>query len=441
MHRTTWYAIPIVGLVVLSSGLGIWSYHLNADKQALVAQSDAEYSAAFHGLVSDMSSLRQRLGESEVSGDTTGFQACSRDIWRLCYGAQNEMAKLPVELTPMHNTQAFLSSLANQSQSWLTDNVSPTDPKVLKQVDSYYNQATKLNSQLQSIQAKVLNGGLGWVAVNRAVNQKNGYHTGDNQIVDGFQTMDKGLGTFTEAAGVGSHVEGTKSTMKPYQGKTITPTAAIQKVASMLNVTKTSDWKTSTSSLGAQGPAYMISGSTPYGSMTAVVTRAGGRVLSIHRDAQVANDHFGFATAQSKAADWLKQQGFGACSPEIANEYQNVGYFVFVPMTKNGLAVSSPISVNMGLDNGELLSFDTQAYYRNPVPTVAPARKYSAATLRTKLNPQFVVEQSRDVVLKTSSGQVHSAVQFIGSHGGSTYSVVLDATTGKQLSATQLSYS
>lgn len=440
MHRTTWYAIPIVGLAVLASGLGIWTYRLHADRQALVTQSDAQYSAAFHGLVSDMNQLTERLGESEVSSDKVGFAACSRDIWRLCYAAQTEIAKLPVELMPMHNTQAFLSALANESDTWMAGNTSTKDPKVLKQVDNFYGQATKLQGELDSVQGKVLGEGLGWVAVNRAINQKKGYHTGDNQIVDGFRTMEKGLTTFSETADLGSQVEGTHkpSTSKP-QGAVITPSAAIHKVAAMLGVTKPQAWKTTTSSLGQSQTVYMISGQTPGGPISAVVTRRGGHVLVVHRDRSVASDHFGFSRGENQAISWLQKQGFGALTPEIANEYDNVGYFVLVPKTRNGIAIESPISVNVALDNGEVLALDTQAYYRNPMPTHVPKHKYSAKYLRTKLNPQLTVEEEKNVIVHNSKGQPTSAIEFIGMHGKRTYGVLMDAVTGKEISVRQLS--
>ena len=439
MHRTTWFAIPIVGLVVLCSGLGVWSYRLNNERQALVYQSDAQYSAAFHSLVSDMDHLTERLGESEVSTDQTGFASCAQDIWRLSYAGQTEISKLPIELMPMHHTQAFLTALANQSNAWMTNKSSPRDPKVLKQVNNYYQRATSLKTELQSIQGKVLNGGLGWVAVNRAIHQNGGYHTGDNQIIDGFRTMDKGLTTFSETASLGSQLEGTKPPAKKPQGHTVTPTAAMNTVAAMLHVQRGRDWKTTTSNLGGQETVYLISANAGHSPVSAVVSRVGGNVLTLHEDRAVTNDKYGFAEAESRAKTWLQQNGFGTVSSEIANQSGNIGYFVFVPQTANGLAIQSPISINMALDNGDVLTLDSQAYYRNPIPTEAPKRKYSANQLQAKLNPQLRIEEVRNVVMRNQAGQVESAVQFIGVHDKQTYSVILNATTGSELSVNQIS--
>ncbi|QSO53428.1 germination protein YpeB [Alicyclobacillus curvatus] len=439
MHRTTWFAIPIALLAVLCTGLGIWSYKLNTDRQAMVNQSDAQYSAAFHSLVSDMDHLTQRLGESEVSTDQSGFAACAQDIWRLAYAGQTEISKLPVELMPMHHTQAFLTALANQSNAWIADKSSPRDPAVFKQVNNYYQRATSLKTELQSIQGKVLGSGLGWVAVNRSVNQKGGYHTGDNQVVDGFRTLEKDLTTFSETASLGSQLESTKPPVKHPQGAIVTPTTAMNKVAAMLRIERGRDWKTTTSNLGGRETVYLISGNAGHNPISAVVSRAGGNVLSLHEDRNPANGNYGFDNAENRAKAWLQQNGFGIVDAEIANQYGNVGYFVFVPQTAGGLAIQSPITINMALDNGDVLTLDTQAYYRNPVPATAPKRSYSTSQLQRKLNPQLKVEEVRNVVMRNPAGQVTSAAQFIGVHGKQTYSVILDATTGDELSVNQIS--
>ncbi|KPV43549.1 PepSY1/2 domain-containing protein [Alicyclobacillus ferrooxydans] len=439
MHRITWFAIPIVGLAVLSSGLGVWNYRLHNDRQALVAQTDAQYSSAFHSLVSDVGNIEKRLGESEVSADKAGFAACSRDIWRISFAAQNEIAKLPVELMPMHNTQAFLTALSNQSDAWLNEGATSKDPTVLKQVETYYKKAEQASTELEDVQNKILNGGLGWVGINRAMNQKNGYHTGDNQVVDGFRNLDNGLSGFSEAAALGGQVEGPASPGKTQQGPIVSPSAAMQRVAALLNVQSGKDWRTKTSNLGGVEQVYMISGSTSHGPMSAVVTRAGGKVLVLHGSRTVRSSQLGLAGAADKAESWLQKNGFGEVTTEIANEYDHVAYFVLVPKTKNGLAIDSPISVHVALDNGDILALDTQAYYRTPIPQVAPKRVYTADELRNRLNKQLNVEQVRNVVMHDNMGSVRSGVQFIGTHGGQTYSVVMDATTGKQISVRQLS--
>jgi len=434
VHRTTWIALPIIGVLVLGSGFGIWSKNVYQQRQALASETESHYAGAFHTLVADMNDLTEGLGEAQISTDATGFRRITANVWRVSYGAQNEIGRLPIELMPMHQTQSYLADLSKQSNLWMEHPELLQQSKTQATVHRYYMQSRQLTKQLQTVQTQVLNDGLQWLSAEKATNQSKG----DNQIVDGFRKMDGQLSSFVETRDIGKQVEGPAKRVKT-TGKPLSPTDAIQRVSRWVGLPSRKDWRTESTTFGGQTPMFTVTGSTKWGEIRAVATQHGGQVLSFVIDSASANDNYGFAEAEAKAKDWATQRGIGKTDVQIANQYNHIGYFVLVPWGPGGWAVDSPISIKVALNKGEVIGFDGTALVRNPVPTTVPQRIYKMATLQKKLNSNFHVETSRPVVVRDSFGAVHSGWEFTGIHDEETYRVTMDAHDGSELSIQHLS--
>lgn len=435
MHRITWIAIPLVALVAIGSGVGYWSHNMNQQRQALVNQAASQYGGAFHGLVSDMQGLTEKLGEAEISADPAGFEDSARQVWRLSYAAQSAIGQLPFDLMPMHETQGYLANLSKLATNWMDNPGQMRDKQVQSEVRSYYIKSQSLTDQLEKLQSHVLNTGLNWLAVRQSTNS----NQGDNQVIDGLRKMDSGLASFTAGSDVGAHIESTKK--KPLgSGQAISTSAAKSNVAIWLGVRPSADWKVSSSTLGGQTPAYIIAGQTKDGPLHATVTEQGGRILNLQIASSPKNDSFGFGEAEEKAKQLLRDRGFGETDIEVANQYDHTGYFILVPRGAGGAwAVDSPITVEMSLSNGDLVGLDMAAYYQYPVSKTASRRLLSVQNLQKRLSPTFHVEYARNVVVRNSAGQSRSAVQFFGTANQQTYAITMDATNGSQLRIAHLS--
>ncbi|MCL6453855.1 MAG: germination protein YpeB [Alicyclobacillus sp.] len=433
MHRTTWIALPVIGVLAVGAGVGVWTHNLVQERSALASETEAQYAGAFHGLVADMQEITERLGEAQVSSEPSGTRAIAADVWRLSYGAQLEVSRLPLQLMPMHNTQAYLASLSSQAATWMLHPESLAKAQGQTTLQHYYTESKQLNDQLARVQTEVLNKGLGWLSAEKAAQNPKG----DNQIVNGFQTMDGKLASFTEAAEVSKQTSAPESRVAP-AGKPISGPEAISRVVRWTGLAAQKDWRATPSRLGGRTPIYIVTGSSHLGPIRATVSQRGGNVLDFHIDAKPQNDQYGFAEAEDRAKNWASQRGYNRLDVERATQYDHTGYYVMVPWRAGGWVVDAPISVYVALDTGNVIGYDGRSSFVRALPTTAPTRVFSESALRAKLNPQLHVESARPVVLHDTSGMVHSAWEFLGTHDDETYRVTMDAHDGTQLSVEQL---
>ncbi|MCF8563719.1 germination protein YpeB [Alicyclobacillus tolerans] len=433
IHRATWIAIPVISAVVLGAGLGWWGYlDQYRQREALVSETEGQYASAFHGLVSDVHNLQGELGKTVITNDNTAFQGRLRDIWRLSFAAQSEIGKLPFALMPMHHMQEYLSQVSTSTEGWMKSQDKPSNAGVHKQLQKFYDESNQLSSQLSQLQGKVLGNDLHWLAAQQALNKKKT----DNQIVDGFRKIDTSASSFVESQDSPSSLQRGRTIALAGQAVVNGSTAVnnVKKFVGVPNITRVS--VTSTHK-GAYVKDYIVTGDIASGSLYAVVSQNGGHVLQLGLGHQAVKGSIDLLEAQQKSQTWLQQRGFGKVSVMDANEYDHTGYFVFAPLYDNVPNLSQGIVVKVALDSGQVISYDGSNYYYYPVRNL-PARKYTAAQLKGKLNPAMQVRMSQDVICLDENNHYQPAVAFYGTSNKETYRVFVNANTGKEMTIEQL---
>ncbi|WP_029420280.1 PepSY1/2 domain-containing protein [Alicyclobacillus macrosporangiidus] len=433
LHRTTWVAIPVLGLVLVGSGLGWWGYGQYRERQALAIETENQYENSFHNLATEVDQLQRELGKTIVSGDANRFQDHLRDVWRITYAAQTDASRLPFELMPMHQTQQFLSQVANSTNTWIEQQAKPTNASVRKQLQTYYAQAGKLNGQLRDLQATVLNNHLSWQDVNRALRT----HRTDNQVVDGFRKMDTQAGTFVESQQrVPSPVRPDTDVLS--KEPVVDAEGAKRAVRAFLGLPASTDLQVQAAKAGAPAPVYSVSGAVPAGSLTATVSQHGGHVLSMSITPKPTKGEVDFSEAEDKAAAWLTAHGFGHVENTTARQYDGTAYYVFVPVRDGAQVVTQGIMVKTDLHSGNVIGYDGTNYFMHPVQGLAP-RRLNANQLRKVLSPDLHVQMQRDVILEDPDKHWVPAVAFYGTSNDETYVVYVNANTGKEIEVEQLS--
>ncbi|MCL6592742.1 MAG: germination protein YpeB [Alicyclobacillus sp.] len=433
LHRATWAAIPIVGLVLAGSGLGWWGYTQYQQRQALAVQTENQYENIFHTLASELSDLQTELGKAQVSSNGTGFQSRLRNIWRLAFAAQTDASRLPLDLMPLHNVQQFLANVGDVAEGWMKTGANPTDPAVHQKLATLYQQAEPLTTTLQSLQAKVLDDRMPWLAVTQALRSKKG----DNQVVDGFRKMD------TMAAGYVESQQKVASPLRPdttvlAKEATVDEAGAVRSLRSFLQLPANLPLRAAKTGNGAKVPAYTVSGQLSYGTMTAQVSQQGGHVLSLSVQPSPAQGEVDFSAAEDKALQWLNQRGFGPVEVNDARQYDSTGYYVFVPVRNGAQVISQTIAVKVDLHTGQIIGYDGSNYYLHPV-TQLPARQFTTAQLQQRLNPALHVEMAKEVVLEDADQHWVPAVAFYGTANDETYCVYMNAVNGQEIEIDRLS--
>ena len=432
-HRTTLLAVPIIGLLMVGTGAGWWSsFNQSRQRQAMAVQAENLYSNAFHGLVSDMHDMDTELGKAVITSDVGTFADRLRNIWRLSYAAQSEVAKLPFSLMPMHHTQKFLSNLGDKVDVWMSQPPNPLDPKVHKQLQTFYQDSRELSSELTGLQAKVMTNNLTWVAAAQATNLKKT----DNQIVDNFRKMDTAASAFAESE------EGPNS-MQRGKSQALLKEPVVSEQTALQNFTQFSGLSAAGLRVhgtyrGAYVKDYIIDGTSKNGeSVYAIVSQHGGHVLQYSVRHAPGKGNYDFVEARQKGEKWLRDVGFGSVIATVSNQYDHVAYFVFAPEVKGIPNISRGIMVKVALDNGQIMAYDGSNYFYYPVKTI-PERRFSVRQLQAKLNPSFRVGMSQEAIALDKRTQYEPVVAFYGTANRETYCVYMNANTGKEMEIEQL---
>jgi len=446
LHRITWIALPIVGVVVLGSGLGWWGYQQYQQKQSMALQADAGYAGAFQSLRSDMNLMREELGKSTISSSSSILQSRLREIWRLSYGAQTEIGKLPLSLMPMHNVQSFLSNVSTTSDKWLDSNALPTTAVVHHELERWYGETASLGTQLENIQNTIWDKKETWQHVNEFLTTKK---KGDNQIIDGFHNIDTGAVAYVEKDTHPSSSATQRNTKPIFTSKfenRVKSADALRVFYQFTGLSSGTPLKVSQMGKGASELTYLIQernatkqSKGEKDAISGLVTQSGGHVIQFHIPLTGFRNPLDFVSAQQQVSKWLTKHGFGSVEMMSGMETEDEAQFVFIPVYHGALVTPRTIHTTVSLKNGQIIGFDATSFYRYPTSSGIPSFVISTQNIRARVSPYLKVQMTRKVYILDSSKEYTPAIAVYGILNGETYCQYFNAVTGKEMMTEQLS--
>lgn len=437
-HRTTWIAVPIVGLTLISAGVGWWGYDQYREKQALLYQSESQYANTFHNLVSNMQNTQIQLAETQISLDPATFQQHLRTLWRLNYAAQQEMGRLPLALMPMHTTQAFLAIMSKSVEQWMNDSAQATNPAVQKQLQTYYNESGQLRSQLVGLQEKVIDGNLQWLAVNQALTKQHE----DNQIIDGFHKLDTVSTAFTESKYSPNSLHRKSQTRSLSTEPIVTGQQAAHRLARFLGSDNWKEWSVVPTGKGAARPDYLIHGTYDGSTLTGAVSQHGGHIIDfqIIPTTTLMNQKLNFDVlqAQNIALKFARDRDLPPLYMQHVQQFDNQVYLTLNPRYQGIPVMSQAIAFKVSLTSGKVIQYDASQYYDYPLNNL-PQRKFSTSQLEQKLNKDFLIKQKWPAIVLDDQHHYQPVSVFDGVVHNETYRVFVNAATGREMHVDLLS--
>lgn len=437
IHRTTLTAVPIISLVVLGAGLGWWGYSQSRQNQDLVQFAANQYAAGFHGLISDIGSLRDETDKALVATDTTTFQARLRQMWRLDYAAQGDISRLPAGIMPMHNVQAFLSNLGTTTDGWMTANVGPQQKSVHTTLVNISDDCKTISEKLNGMQSQGFSGALSQLAKSHAskpVKQ-------DSQMVSSITKLDGVAASYVESSFPLSSPKGNPMGVLRNEAA-VTPAEAIAAVKRISGLTPETTWKVIPNKNPSFTPTYIIIGNTPKGELFATVTKQGGHVLSFRVDyvpkSAGATDNPDLAALQAHAKKWLVQHRLPQSSIQSSIQSDHTVTITLTPMRQGVPVLSQTINMTMAMDTGKVIGMNATNLYQYPLGSV-PIRRYSSAQLANNLNPSFHVGMKQDVIVMNKAYHYEPATVFYGTSQDRTFRILMNAHSGKEMDVEVLS--
>src|SRR5690625_1035934 len=191
-----WITIAVLAIGV--AGTAFWGYQEHQEKNAILIQAENDYQRSFHDLSYHMDLLHDKIGTALAMNSEQSLSPQLVDIWRLASEALTDVGQLPLGLLPFNKTEEFLSNIGDFTYRTAVRNLEnePLSNEETDALKELYAQSNEIKDELRQIQHIALENNLRWMDVQLALANEEAQV--DNTIVDGFKTVEKTAGEFSE---------------------------------------------------------------------------------------------------------------------------------------------------------------------------------------------------------------------------------------------------
>ncbi|MFC4768883.1 germination protein YpeB [Effusibacillus consociatus] len=427
--------IVTVAAVLALVLLGFWGYREHQQKQALLLKAENQYQRAFHDLSSNLDLLQDELGKALAMNTQRQLTPCLSNIWRISYVAQSDLGQLPLSLMPFNRTQEFLRDIGEFSYrvAIRDQKKQPLTDDEWKTLQTLYNEANGIEQDLQKLQTNVLTHNLRWMDAELALSQTQ--KKTDNQIVDGFKTVEKKVSAFPEIQS--DTLSAMKSKDKPHiqnvSGNDVSQEEAAKKAAAFLGKSDTSGITVQKNGKGMQYPAYSVTAQEPNGQKFYMdMTIKGGHVTWLVKDREVKDPTLDLVSGQQKAEQWLSVRGYTNLTLTKTEQYDNTAIYTFVPKQENVLIYPDTVAVKVALDNGEIIGFNGQDYLFHHKQRTLGKPGLSQEQARKFVSKHTQIQESGLALIEDELGKEVLTYEFIGTMDNDTYKIYINAHNGDE---------
>jgi len=426
-----WLLIAVLAIGV--TGTAVWGYQEHQEKNAILIQAENSYQRAFHDLTYQMNLLHDKIGTTLAMNSQKQLSPQLAEIWRLTSEAHNDVGQLPLSLMPFNKTEGFLADIGDFSyRTAIRDlNKEPLNDDEVKLLESLYEKSGKIQKQLRKVQYMVLNDNLRWMDVQLALASTD---KTDNKIIDGFKTVEENVKGYTEGD-LGPTFTGASKDNHEYRnlsGRDVSEQKAQERAKNIFEIPKDAKVTITKSGKGAEIPTYSLSyrGDGKNGYMDLSVK--GGHPINVLVERKLEDASISLYQGLEKAKSFLKKHNYDNMQAYQSSQYENVGVFGFLYAQDGVRIYPDSLQVKVALDNGDILGLSARDFLKNHQKRDIPEPGLSEEEAREKVNPNVKIQENHLAVIENDVNEEVLCYEFLGTLGGSTYRIFINAEDGKE---------
>lgn len=423
-------------LVVLLIGTGYYGYSEYQSKNEMQILLENQYQRSFHNLSSHVDLLQDQLGKSLAVNSYQNSSVSLADAWRVAYSAQSDLAQLPLMGLSLSKTQDFLHNTGQKAYE-LSLHPKPSSDKSLTESEwnslhDLYKQSKSIEGELRNMQLQIMNQKLSF---RTAENDLQSEKRVDNQILDGFKTLEKQISQYSEVNQ--ESTEGLKTrneyNVDSISGKEYSINEVKDSVAKFLG------WKTTTgirvvhNGPGARFPSYSVTAEMQNQPPTYLgVSQKGGHIVWMSQDRVASVEKLDLEAAQIQAEKWVQSHGYMDMKVIDTNQ---VGHFAIYQFTcQKGKVTYYPcsLSVKVSLADGAITGFTGQDYVLHHKTHLMETSKLSESEARKHLNSHLTIQDSKLAQIDNVKGKLVTVWEFLGTLDDNTYRIFINAENGME---------
>ena len=428
-----WIIISILSLGVI--GTTYWGYQEHQEKNAILIQAENTYQRAFHELTYHIDLLHDKIGSSLAMNSNDSLSPQLVEIWRITADAHANVGQLPLSLLPFNKTEEFLANIGNFTYRVAVRDLEtdPLNEDELATLEGLYEQSGEIKDELRQVQHTALSNNLRWMDVQLALATED--EQMDNTIVDGFQTVEKKVEGYSEAANFDTLIGDHTSEVHDYlfvNEEPLTEEEIIERSKEIFDVKSDENLSITKSGDGADISVYSVSyqNEQKYGYMD--ITEQGGHPITLLINRPINEKNLSLYDGLQEATNYLEEYGFDNMVVFQSTQYDNIGVYSFLYAEDDVRIHSDSVEIKIALDDGDILGLSAKNYLMNHRQREIPQPALSPEEAKEQVNSQVEIQEEFLAIIDNEFGEELLVYEFLGILNDDTFRIFINAMDGRE---------
>lgn len=428
-----WIIISILSLGVI--GTTYWGYQEHQEKNAILIQAENTYQRAFHELTYHIDLLHDKIGSSLAMNSNDSLSPQLVEIWRITADAHANVGQLPLSLLPFNKTEEFLANIGNFTYRVAVRDLEtdPLNEDELATLEGLYEQSGEIKDELRQVQHTALSNNLRWMDVQLALATED--EQMDNTIVDGFQTVEKKVEGYSEAANFDTLIGDHTSEVHDYlfvNEEPLTEEEIIERSKEIFDVKSDENLSITKSGDGADISVYSVSyqNEQKYGYMD--ITEQGGHPITLLINRPINEKNLSLYDGLQEATNYLEEYGFDNMVVFQSTQYDNIGVYSFLYAEDDVRIHSDSVEIKIALDDGDILGLSAKNYLMNHRQREIPQPALSPEEAKEQVNSQVEIQEEFLAIIDNEFGKEVLVYEFLGILNDDTFRIFINAMDGRE---------
>lgn len=428
-----WIIISILSLGVI--GTTYWGYQEHQEKNAILIQAENTYQRAFHELTYHIDLLHDKIGSSLAMNSNDSLSPQLVEIWRITADAHANVGQLPLSLLPFNKTEEFLANIGNFTYRVAVRDLEtdPLNEDELATLEGLYEQSGEIKDELRQVQHTALSNNLRWMDVQLALATED--EQMDNTIVDGFQTVEKKVEGYSEAANFDTLIGDHTSEVHDYlfvNEEPLTEEEIIERSKEIFDVKSDENLSITKSGDGADISVYSVSyqNEQKYGYMD--ITEQGGHPITLLINRPINEKNLSLYDGLQEATNYLEEYEFDNMVVFQSTQYDNIGVYSFLYAEDDVRIHSDSVEIKIALDDGDILGLSAKNYLMNHRQREIPQPALSPEEAKEQVNSQVEIQEEFLAIIDNEFGEEVLVYEFLGILNDDTFRIFINAMDGRE---------
>lgn len=422
----------VVTLVIIIATLGIYAYKKSTDYRRLAENS---YNNAFYQLVEYINNSEKLLAKATITYSSQHATETLTNIAKETVLAQSYLARLPMEVQELENTQKFLNQLSDYcySVSKKTIKGEKLSQEDLDNLTSLHQYSVTLEDTLNQLESDLSASTIRWSELEQNA-EKVIAREGDNLSKSSFSNIEEDLHQYTGLIYDGAFSEGLEKVERVgLTGNEVTKEEAGRRAKEFIGEDKVEEINFTEESQNANIECYGFNVKTKSECDYFIcISKKGGHVVSLNCGREVTSEDIKPEDAVNMGKEFLQSREYKDMKETY---YMKEGGVLTVNYAYHqGEVIMYPdlIKVKIALDNGEILGLESTGYLNSHKERELKEPKISKEKVLELINPKLEIKQVDLAVIPTEWKTENLCWEVKGMAEGNDFLVYINAETGAE---------